>query len=243
MGSIYKIQSHTPAASVAAIAESCTSTIIISQPVSRSEAKIGRNECMIWIWSKNSKSRFEVDTAKMRTAFGLANDDVRAAVAWQFSTLFRSKADAEKGDVEPEPFRPWPKFGRAFFKEIWPLEPALQSAQSANDFARVPSRVGVEHFGEALAVLLPYLLPFEVWSVHSDFGLDPKEKITMEILKRFPAEALTLLSACLSERQQHGVFELEAVLDQITAARPELRKDNRTRALRRLVPDPTRSAS
>src|ERR1700687_1542176 len=39
--------------------------------------------------------------------------------------------------------KPWPKFGRAFFKEIWPLEPALQSAQSVNDFAGVPSRVGV----------------------------------------------------------------------------------------------------
>jgi hypothetical protein len=205
--------------------------------------RLAEMNVVIWIWSKDSKSRFEVDTAKMRTAFGLANDDVRAAVAWQFSTMFRSKADGEDVVVEPQTFHPWPKFGRAFFNEIWPLEPALQSAQSANDFARVPSGVGVEYFGEALTVLLPYLLPFEVWSVHSDFGLDPKEQTTMEILKHFPAEVLTLLSACISERQQHGVFELEGVLDQIAAARPELRKDNRARTLRRLVLDPMRSVS
>jgi hypothetical protein len=215
----------------------------LSSPNLSPEAKrrLAEMNVVIWIWSKDNKSRFEVDTARMRTAFGLANDDVRAAVAWQFSTMFRSKADAEEGDVELETFHPWPKFGRAFFKEIWPLEPALQSAQSANDFARVPSLVGVKYFGEALTVLLPYLLPFEVWSVHSDFELDPKEQITMEILKHFPAEALILLSACISERQQHGVFELEGVLDQITAARPELQKDNRTRALRRLVLGTTRS--
>jgi hypothetical protein len=80
-----------------------------------------------------------------------------------------------------------------------------------------------------------------VWSVHNDFELDPKEQTTQEILKHYPAEVLTLLSARISERQRHGVFELEAVLDQITAASPELRKDNRTRALRRLVLGSTRS--
>jgi hypothetical protein len=217
----------------------------LSSPSLSPEAKrrLAEMNVVIWIWSKDSKSRFEVDTAKMRTAFGLANDDVRAAVAWQFSTMFRSKANSEEGDAKPESFHPWPKFGRAFFKEIWPLEPALQSAQSANDFARIPSLVGVEYFGEALTVLLPYLLPFEVWSVHSDFELDPKEQSTMEILKHYPAEVLILLSACISERQQHGVFELEGVLDQITAARPELRQDNRTRVLRRLVLDPRRSVN
>jgi hypothetical protein len=203
--------------------------------------RLAEMNVVIWIWSKNSQSGFEVDTAKMRTAFGLANDDVRAAVAWQFSTMFRSKADAEEGDAKPETVCPWPKCGQAFFKEIWPLEPALQSAKSANDFARIPSLVGIEYFGEALKALLPYLLPFEVWSVHNDFELDPKEQTTQEILKHYPAEVLTLLSACISERQRHGVFELEAVLDQITAASPELRKDNRTRALRRLVLGSTRS--
>jgi hypothetical protein len=203
--------------------------------------RLAEMNVVVWIWSKNSQSGFEVDTAKMRTAFGLANDDVREAVAWQFSTMFRSKAEAEEDNAKPETAHPWPKFGQAFFKEIWPLEPALQSAQSANDFARIPSLVGIEYFGEALKALLPYLLPFEVWSVHNDFELDPKEQTAKEILKHYPAEVLTLLSACISERQRHGVFELEAVLDQITAASPELRKDNRTRALRRLVLGSTRS--
>ena len=114
------------------------------------------------------------------------------------------------------------------------MEPASESSQSANDFARVPARVGARYFEEALKCVLPYLLQFEVWSVHSDFGLDPKEPATKELLELFPAQILTLISACISPKSEgHGIFELNDLLDQIVTVRPDLRSDNRTRYLRK----------
>jgi hypothetical protein len=83
---------------------------------------------------------------------------------------------------------------------------------------------------------LPYLMHFEVWSVSSDFGLDPKEDATIILLERFPVQVLTLLCACINSNQTHGVYELGDVLDQIVAAKPDLRSDNRTRHLRKFAP-------
>jgi len=186
---------------------------------------------MVWIWSKDNASHYRVDASKMRTAIVLANEDVRGAVSWQFSTLFRSKPENDATGNDAASL--WSRFGRAFFSEIWPLEATLQSARSAKDFAKIPARVGPACFVDAWEAILPYLLPFEVWSVNSEFGLDPKEDATKTILSTFPSQVLTLLAACISERQQHGVFELGRILDQIQVADPELRRDGRMRDLRR----------
>ncbi|MBR1234119.1 hypothetical protein [Bradyrhizobium sp. AUGA SZCCT0182] len=188
---------------------------------------------MIWIWSRNSKVGYKVDTARMRTAIGLAKEDVRGAVAWQFSTMIRSPHETKSDDDDE--LIPWPHFGQAFFEEVWPLESDLQSAQSANDFARVPARVGPRYFEEAFKCVLPYLTHFEVWSVNSDFGLDPNENATILLLKSFPVHVLTLLAACINANQSHGVYELGDVLDQIVAAKPDLRSDNRMRHLRKFA--------
>jgi hypothetical protein len=142
--------------------------------------------------------------------------------------MFRSKQEAT--DVEKAL---WPRVGPLFFREIWPLEPALQSAQSANDFARIPVHVGAIHFVEALNIILPYLLPFEVWSIESAFGLDSEEDTTKYIMTHFSSEVLSLLSACLSERQQHAVYDLGTFLDQLVTEHPELRRDSRMRFLRK----------
>ena len=147
------------------------------------------------------------ETRLAGVVIGLAKDDVRGAVAWQFANVLRARGDTNNHDGDE--LAPWPHFGPAFFEEVWPLEPASQSSQSANDFARVPARVGARYFEEALKCVLPYLLQFEVWSVHSDFGLDPKEPATKELLELFPAQILTLISACISPKSGAWNFRIE----------------------------------
>jgi hypothetical protein len=61
--------------------------------------RLAEMNVIIWIWSKDRKSRFEVDTAKMRTAFGLATDDVRAAVALR---RIRTRIEARHGLLRAE---------------------------------------------------------------------------------------------------------------------------------------------
>jgi hypothetical protein len=205
------------------------SSVRLSPEAKRRLAEIN---VMIWIWSKEKESPFRVDTANMRTAFSLANDDVRAAAAWQFTTLFNAKNDIKDKEVRPREL--WSRLGQSFFDEIWPLEPALQSVRSASNFARIPGSVGVSHFSEAVDIVLRYLQPFEVWDVQSAFNLDPKDSVSTEIATSSPDHLLVLLSTCISDRQQHFVFHLGVFLDKIVDASPELQRDFRMRFLRRL---------
>jgi hypothetical protein len=201
------------------------------------EAKrhLGEMSVIIWFWTKEGNNLFGLDAANLRSALGLASGDVRAAVAWRFSTFFHSENDQEESNMSPAGL--WRKVGPDFFKEVWPLEPTLQSSATANDFARIPAHTGPAHFADAVSTVLPYLQPFEVWSTSTEFELDPKERTTNQIVETCPKETLTLLAACISEHQRHIVFDLKKILDQIVAASPDLQRDHRMRRLRKLAAD------
>jgi hypothetical protein len=197
--------------------------------------RLAEMSVIVWVWSKEQESRYQLDSGSLRSALGLANDDVRGATAWHFSHLFHSKDNAKNDEADEPPIELWPKLGAAFFQEVWPLEPALQSPATANDFARIPAGVGKQYFAEAVSVVLPYLLPFEVWAVMTEFQLDPSKPATKEIITAFPEDVLVLLAVCISEQQGHGVHDLKTILDLIAEARPTLEHDYRMRLLRRMT--------
>jgi len=200
------------------------------------EAKrhLGEMSVIIWLWTKEGNNSYVLDAVNLRSALALASGDVRAAVAWRFSTFFHSKNEQEENDKSPAGL--WHKVGPSFFKEVWPLEPSLQSSATANDFARIPAHTGPAHFAGAVSTILPYLQPFEVWAMSTEFELDPKEPATRQIVQTCPKETLTLLAACISEHQRHAIFDLKEILDQIVAASPHLQSDHRMRRLRKLAP-------
>jgi hypothetical protein len=190
---------------------------------------------IVWVWSKEGTNQYQLDSRSFRSALSLANDDVRGATAWQFAHLFHSKDDATNDEEGTEsPTTLWPRLGSVFFREVWPLEPALQSPATANDFARIPGGVGPKYFAEAVDIVLPYLLPFEVWAVLTDFQLDPSKASTKTIVTAAPEDTLVLLAVCISEQQRHGVHELKSILDWIIESRPVLERDYRMRLLRKL---------
>jgi hypothetical protein len=201
------------------------------------EAKRRLAEMCVVMWgrSKEPDSAGRFDSLNFRSALGLSNDDVRTAAASQFSTMFRGEPETEEGQ------RPvgelWARLGPLFFREVWPLEPALQSTATANDFASIPAEVGLQHFGTAVDTILPYLRPFKVWAVLTEFALDPNDETTAQIVRNFPRETLMLLSACISEQQGNKVFGLREILDWIVAADGNLQHDRRIRLLRKLAFD------
>ncbi|MGX9431167.1 MULTISPECIES: hypothetical protein [Bradyrhizobium] len=194
--------------------------------------RLAEMNVMIWIWSRERENRFRVDTAGMRTALSLANDDVRGAAAGQFARIFQAKNKGDDSDLWAS--QVWLRHGLSFFEDVWPLEPALQSVRSATSFARIPASVGTEHFSEAVNIVLRLLQPFEVWDVRTAFNIDPADPETFQVATQFPDQLLTLLSTCISERQRHVVHKLAAVLDRIVEVRDELQRDYRMRFLRRL---------
>ena len=82
------------------------------------------------------------------------------------------------------------------------------------------------------------LQPFEVWAVLNEFQLDPQKATSKKIVSDFPELTLNLLAVCISEKQQHGVYNLKAVLDWISEARSDLQHDYRMRFLRKLAVGP-----
>jgi hypothetical protein len=117
------------------------------------------------------------------------------------------------------------------------MEPAAQSAESAKVFARLPVRVGPQHFSDVVRKVLPYLRPFEIWAVELEFGLDDS---SAPHLRDHPVEILALVSACVSDDQAHAVYHLGAMLSQISDSHPDLEQDPRMRRLRRFAANDNR---
>ena len=187
---------------------------------------------VIWAWAKHPETSYSVKSSGLKSALTLATDDVRSQAAWMFKSLIRESPDADSQKEDD-----WIVLGRTFFKEVWPLEPALQSPSSGNHFAEVPSRVGVKHFAEAVETVLPFIRPFEIWSVRVELGLDVADAKKAEMMKSQPEATLKLLSASIGDTLRHRILELSNILDLIVASEPQLERDPRTRALRRMAGD------
>jgi hypothetical protein len=186
---------------------------------------------IVWVWSCRGE-HYALKSASLRSALALANDDVRAAAAWQFASVLSERSDQQ--DDPPVQDR-WKEIGHRFFEEVWPLEPTLQSSASANDFARIPASIGSQYFAEAVSVIAPFLVPFKVWSVETEFDLKVNEHETKDIVRLHPDELLTLLSLCMSDEQGYRVYDLGRLLDQVLTFHPELQSDYRIQRLRQMA--------
>lgn len=201
----------------------------LSQLSPEAKRQLAQMSSIVWIRSKLGIADFKMNPATFRSALTLANDDVRAAVAGQVAATLRALPDRTQ-----EPTALWESIGPVFFEELWPLEPTLQSAATARQFAGIPANSG-PCFGHAVRTILPYLQGFEVWSVMTEFKLDHRREDVQSLVKEFPEETLVLLFACISDRQKHRVHDLGAVLNLISSAKPELTTDFRMRSLRRMA--------
>ena len=188
-----------------------------------------------WARSKQLRSAKSVDAPALRGALAIAPEDVRTGAAQQFSSFFGGRQEDLKSNTSSDD--PWPRLGEAFFDEVWPMEPAAQSAESAKVFARLPVRVGLQQFSDVVRKVLPYLRPFEIWAVELEFGLDDS---SAPLLRDHPVEILALVSACVSDDQAHAVYHLGAMLSQISDSHPDLKQDPRMRRLRRFAANDNR---
>jgi hypothetical protein len=186
---------------------------------------------IVWIWSCRGDD-YTLKASSLRSSLSLTNDDVRGAAAWQFASVFYGDRTKQN---DPPVVERWREIGERFFDEVWPLEPILQSSASANDFARIPASVGSGFFEDAVSTIAPFLVPFTVWSVQTEFRLEIKEGQTNEIIQLHPEALLTLLSLCIAEDQGHRVFDLNGLLDQLSSLHPQLENDFRMQKLRRMA--------
>jgi hypothetical protein len=196
---------------------------------------------VVWSWIKTGDRRYLLGVGAVRSALSISSSDVRGAAAWQFVQLIKEE-DSAAGENPSEPdlraqeevvaSSRWADLGPSFFSEVWPLEPAVQDPQSANDFARLPGRVGERYYSEAIRTIISFLRPFEVWDVDTAFDL-PKEKNDLVIAH--PTETLALIAACVPDDQKHSIYGLGRILSLIKEAKPQLHGDPEFRRLQRFV--------
>ena len=190
---------------------------------------------IVWVWACRGQG-YTMKAAGLRSALSLADDDVRAAAAWRFASIFFASKGDEKDNLPIQ--ERWREVGHRFFDEVWPLEPTLQSAASANDFARIPVSVGPRLFADAVSIIAPFLVSFKVWSVKTAFRLDINEDTTKQIAQLNAEELLTLLSLSISDDQGNRVLDLGALLNLVSFAHPSLQGDYRIQRLRKMAVEP-----
>lgn len=183
---------------------------------------------VVWSWSKKPPSSYALKAADLRSALELADNDLRSHVAWYFQHILDS-SHKQAADTEAA----WPILGKSFFGEIWPLESELQSSQSSNHFAGIPAKAGERYYVAAIETILPYMRPFEVWSIRTEFWPGTDNSKMLELIEKHPEETLKLLSASIDLKKPHPIVELREVLDTIVVGSPLLERDSRLRALRR----------
>ena len=99
----------------------------------------------------------------------------------------------------------------------------------------LPASVGGTLFPDVLNTVAPFLVPFPVWSIETEFRLEPSDAGTALMVERYADEMLTLLSLSIDEDQGHAVFDLDPLLNQIVAAHPKLQSDYRLQRLRKMA--------
>ena len=181
-----------------------------------------------WAASKRTQHPYAVDAAALRRALTMCTEEVRSAAAWRFANLLRPH-NSDDDNRDAADLNAWSRLGALFFDEVWPIEPALQSGKTADDFARLPVRAGARYFVDAVAVVLPYLRPVELWDVETGLGLNADAD---PIVQAHPTQTLALINACVGD-DWGPVFRLDRVLRVIREASPELEQDPRMRRLLR----------
>jgi hypothetical protein len=114
----------------------------------------------------------------------------------------------------------WRKIIRPLFEATWPADRACCDEASTHELAALCVGAG-DAFPEALALVMPFLTPFEQeWPNIGFLG-------TSNAPELFPRESLELIWKLCGPSSQSKRHDLAPVLDRITRARPELSADRR----------------
>lgn len=193
--------------------------LLPGQLTEEAQNRLAQIAILAWLLSKRKLRPYKVEPVEIRAALKTTTDAARGSASWQF---LREFADQGERDYDT-----WEAVGPQFFREVWPIEPTLQSSKTGQNFARIPGRVWERHFPKAVETLLPLIRPFEVWDVESELGLADERRAT--VIKH-PKETLAWINACISD-EWGNVYGLSELLQELRAAYPELIHDLRYRRL------------
>ncbi|MHC2524707.1 hypothetical protein ACVMH6_007288 [Rhizobium leguminosarum] len=183
------------------------------------------------IWStlldrkENKEPAVPLNLAQQMLRMG--GDDVR-------SQVIRSLAEFLKRTDEDLDDRSRFELAKAVFLDVWPRELTLSSKDVSEELAEFPAAAGA-YYAEAADLILPYLTPFDCWSLwdYGVFDLDDSNKKPKIIDNTAKAEAfLSILDKTVGGEEGAVVPDgLEDGLKHIAVIAPKLEKDTRFQRL------------
>jgi hypothetical protein len=162
-----------------------------------------------------------------RQMLRMGDDVVRAAAASAWKDFLAN---------DKLPFKPAERFKlfKATFIALWPQDRTLNSPIATEQLVRLPA-ASRTHFAEVAAIILPFIVPFDCWSLHN-YGVIVSGDGTRSIhFVESPADAesfLEVLHRTVGETDNARVpNSLERALDHIADRSPPLASDSRFKRL------------
>lgn len=166
-----------------------------------------------------NETRYDLECADVRLVLAQGSAELRHACAhWLFRT--QAKLDAEN------PVTTWRQYIKPMFEAAWPIEAGLRDAETSKRFVWMILSTG-NAFEEAVTVVAPALLPFELYDMTSFLKLDGEGG---RLFDRFPGAALCLLDAIVAEEDVPR--DLGATLEHLERSDPEIARDRTFRKLK-----------
>lgn len=150
--------------------------------------------------------------AEVREALSGAKPDVRKGAAFCMCEWL--------GRMELRPADGWRKLIGPLFEATWPADRAFREEASTQELAAL-CVAAADAFPEALAVIRPFLAPFERAWANIHFLK------TSSAPDDFPSECLDLVWVLFGPPSQSISHDLGSILDRIAAAKPRLSADRR----------------
>ncbi len=192
-------------------------------------AKADLAERVVWsiIFDRRENKPPAVPLALAQQMLRLGDDHVRAQAVRALVDFLR------RNDEMPDQTARF-DLAKSIFQDVWPKELTLTSRAVSEELAKFPAAAG-DYYAEAAALVLPYLTPFDCWSLW-DYGLgDVDESESQFEIVDSPAKAAALLSILdKTVGGEDGAIipdRIEDVLLHLASIAPKLEKDARFQRL------------
>jgi len=182
-------------------------------------------ERVIWstIFDRKGNTPPAVPLALVQQMLRMGGDAVRSQVVRSLVELLNQDDDAFDQKARFD-------LAKSVFQDVWPKELTLSSRAVSEELAEFPAAAG-EYYAEATVLVLPYLTPFDCWSLW-DYGLMETNDVDQKFKKiDTPDKAAALLS--ILDRTVGGEEGaiipdgLQDALTHIASLSPKIEKDPR----------------
>jgi len=197
------------------------------------ERNVGR---MTW----RALDRFAGEARQAPTSSGLrsilqrSTPDVRASMARVCRNWFEVKDEADRP-------RFWECAGKPFFKTVWPLDAALRHPSVSQEIMRLPAATG-EDFDEAVAVLIPLTVPYQLYDITSlfislrkDTDYGSLSSVAKDFVVKHWSAFLNIIDAALGPNPTVRPHDLASWLEDLHQKAPEATSDPRFKRIYRLT--------